>query len=75
MFREKVKKVAKKLKNPNGFSSTIASVFKSLPKKFHSAKKRRRGDLLGFFLVQLGAENQNTQRGNIKTPFATSKSF
>ena len=49
MFREKVKKVAKKLKNPNGFSSTIASVFKILPKKFQSAKKRRRGDLLGFF--------------------------
>ena len=59
----------------DGFSSTIASVFKSLPKKFHCAKKRNREDLWVFFIVQLGTEYQNTQRGNIKNPFATSKSF
>ena len=49
----------------DGFSSTIAGVFKSLPKKFHSAKERRRRDFLGFLIVQLGAENQNTF-GDIK---------
>ena len=46
----------------DGFSSTIAGGFNSLPKKFHSAKERRRGDFLGFLIVQLGAENQNTFR-------------
>ena len=34
----------------------------------HSAEKRKRSDPSGFFIIQLGAENQNNHRGD---PLAT----
>ena len=51
---------------------SIFANIKNSQKQSHSAKEWRIGDALGFFIIQLGVENQNNQR---RDPLATSKNF